>query len=205
VYIDRVEELDAGGQQHWSDWLAKAEASGFRAGLRIIASTTDHLLSRVREGSFDKRLGSLLLRFVVELPPLRDRSEDIPAIADALTQQLSRSVGRRIRLSHAARDHLALRRWPGNVRQLERILERAIAFSRGRQIRRQLVEELCADDERTLSAIRQQHAHRERDELILAVEATGGNISRAAERLGRSRSSVYRLLEKHGIDFRQRR
>jgi two-component system NtrC family response regulator len=184
VYLDGAERLPADGQAFWAERIVKAETSSFQPNLRVLASTTEHLLSRLRDGSYDAQLGTLLLRFAIDLPPLRDRAEDVCDIADA----------------SAARELIAARRWPGNLRQLERLLERAVAFSRGRQIRRRVIEDLCADEERTLLAIREQHAYRERDALLRAIEATGGNISRAAERLGRSRGAVYRLLAKHGID-----
>jgi two-component system NtrC family response regulator len=200
VYLDGAERLPADGQAFWAERIVKAETSSFQPNLRVLASTTEHLLSRLRDGSYDAQLGTLLLRFAIDLPPLRDRAEDVCDIADALTEKIGRAVGRRIRLSSAARELIAARRWPGNLRQLERLLERAVAFSRGRQIRRRVIEDLCADEERTLLAIREQHAYRERDALLRAIEATGGNISRAAERLGRSRGAVYRLLAKHGID-----
>ena len=166
---------------------------------RLIAVLDIRLLSRVRDGSFNAELGTALLRFSIELPPLRNRPEDIPDVADALVENIGASVGRKIRLSGAAREFVSTRRWPGNARQLKQLLERAIAFSRGRQIRRQVVEELFSELEQTLASIREQHAIRERAAVLRAIEQTGGNISHTAEILGRSRSAIYRLIRKHGI------
>ena len=199
LYLDGVESLTPEAQAHWAERLAKGEAEGSRSGIRLLASTSDHLLSRVRDGSFNADLGAALLRFSIVLPPLRERPEDIPDVADSLVEKIGASVGRKIRLSGAAREFLSTQRWPGNVRQLQQLLERAIAFSRGRQIRRRVVEEVFAELEQTLASIREEHAIRERDAVLRAIEQTGGNISHTAELLGRSRSAVYRLIRKHGI------
>ncbi len=122
-----------------------------------------------------------------------------------MTKRIGEAVGRKIRLSPAARDFLATQRWPGNARQLEQLLERAIAFSRGRQIRRQLVKELLAEVEDSLASIREQRAALERDALLRAIQQTGGNVTHAAGILGKSRASVYRLMEKHGLALSRER
>ncbi len=199
VYLDGVGSLTPEAQAHWADRVAKGEADGHRRGVRLLASTSDHLLSRVRDGSFNADLGTALLRFSIELAPLRDHPEDIPDVADSLVEKIGAAVGRKIRLSGAAREFISTRRWPGNASEMRQLLERAIAFSRGRQVRRKIVEEVFAELEQTLASIREQHSIRERAAVLRAIEQTGGNISHAAEVLGRSRSAVYRLIRKHGI------
>jgi two-component system response regulator GlrR len=199
VYLDGIERFSAEAQSFWAERVAGAETEGFRGGPRILASTSDRLGSHAHEEHAYQELRSALLRFALELPPLRAVREDLPDIADALTKRIGSAVGRKIRLSGAARDFLTTQRWPGNVRQLEQLLERAIAFSRGRQIRRQLVKELLAEGEDSLARIREQHAALERDALLRAIQQTGGNVTHAAEVLGKSRASVYRLMEKHGV------
>jgi DNA-binding NtrC family response regulator len=203
LYLDGVESLSSEAQSYWRERLANAEAGGFRDGARILAASGENLLARVRDGSFDADLGSRLLRFSVQLPPLRERVEDIPEIADRLVEAIGSRVGRRIALSPSAREFVATREWSGNVAQLERLLERAVTFTRGRQVRRQTVEELYADERRTVADIRRLHTAEERERLIRALEETGGNISRVAELLERSRGAVYRLIEKHGIALRR--
>jgi transcriptional regulator of acetoin/glycerol metabolism len=79
------------------------------------------------------------------------------------------------------------------------VLERAVGFSRGRQLRRDVVAEVCTDLAETLDGIRARGAARERDALLRALQKTGGNVTRTAEELSRSRPAVYRLIEKHGI------
>ena len=84
-------------------------------------------------------------------------------------------------------------------------LERCIAFTRGRQIRRETVRDVLAEVEESLDSIREHHATLEREALMRAIRETGGNITRAAEALGRSRGAVYRLIDKHNIPLRRRR
>jgi DNA-binding NtrC family response regulator len=97
VYLDGAERLPADGQAFWAERIVKAETSSFQPNLRVLASTTEHLLSRLRDGSYDAQLGTLLLRFAIDLPPLRDRAEDVCDIADALTEKIGRAVEDRAR------------------------------------------------------------------------------------------------------------
>ena len=128
---------------------------------------------------------------------------DVPAIAGSLVRRIGQSVGRKIRLSAAAVAFLQEQRWPGNVRQLERVLERAVTYSRGRQVRRETVSEVFDELAETLDSIRQRGAIRERQELLHALEVSRGNITRASEILEKSRAAVYRLIEKHGIPLKR--
>lgn len=205
VHLDGIERFSAEARQHWAERIARAEAEGFRAGPRILASATGSILDLSLDEAFASSLGKTLLRFAIELPPLREIPEDIPAIAEALMDRTGSAVGRAIRLSPAAVTFLCEQRWPGNAGQLERVLERSISFSRGRQVRRDVVADVLADLEESLDGIRARERVRERNELLRILQETGGNITRAAEEFGRSRAAVYRLIEKHGIPLRRPR
>jgi DNA-binding NtrC family response regulator len=205
VYLDDVDRFDADSRAWWTKQIDLAELDGFRRRPRILASTAAPLPTLGADPGFAAGIGRLLLRFAIELPPLRAIREDVPAIAESLAERIGASVGRSPRLSPSASAFLAEQRWPGNVTQLERVLERAISYSRGRQIRRELVEEVFAELADSLDTIRERGAVREREELLNALEDSRGNISRAAERLDRSRAAVYRLIEKHGIPIQKGR
>jgi DNA-binding NtrC family response regulator len=85
------------------------------------------------------------------------------------------------------------------VKQLEHLIERAVAFSRGREIKEQAVQKAFSELVESLARIREEHRADEREALLRAIRETGGNVSQTAEILGKSRSAVYRLIEKHSI------
>ena len=203
VYLDGIDRFPAEAQAWWAQHLEESEAQGFRRRPRVFASTDVPLPASSHAEDFVRGVGRTLLRFAIELPALRDVLEDLPEIAALQVDRIGASVGRRIRLSPAAEQFLGEQRWPGNVAQLVQVLERAISFSRGRQIRRDVVAEVCADLEESLDGIRLRGAARERDDLLRALMKTGGNITRTAEELSKSRPAVYRLIEKHGIPLRR--
>lgn len=199
IYVDGVEHLSAEAQAFWAKHLAAAR--GNRSAMcRVFVSTTENLPARLDAGSFDRALGQALVRFHIHLPPLRRRSQDIPELARTFAARIGSSLGRRqIRLSAEATSFLSQQRWPRNVKQLERLVERAIAFSRGREIKREGVRRAFAELEESLARIREDHEANERNALLRAIRETGGNVTQTAEILGKSRSAVYRLIEKNGI------
>jgi DNA-binding NtrC family response regulator len=145
------------------------------------------------------RLVEALSRFPIELPPLRERAEDVGPIAESIVRRLSRVMSRPVALTPEAVALLAGRRWRGNVRQLERLLERAVAFTTSGEIDASALVELVDEVENGLGSIRRQRAHQEREALVATLRRTGGNVSRTATLLGRSRGAVYRLMAKHGL------
>jgi two-component system nitrogen regulation response regulator NtrX len=205
VYLDGIEHFDTEGRAYWTEIIEEAEADGFRRRPRILASTATPLPTLSVDETFVRGMGRVLLRFAIELPPLAALRDDVPGIAASLVQHIGASVGRKIRLSPAASIFLAEQRWPGNASQLGRVLERAVSYSRGRQLRRDVVAECFADLADSLDTIRERGALREREELLHALETSRGNISRTAEKLNKSRAAVYRLIEKHGIPLQRQR
>ncbi len=205
IHLVDVEHLTPDAQKYWKNRLDQDERSGLRSPLRIFASTSAKLPALIQAGAFDPRLGQALLRFEVEMPPLRDRSGDVPQISKALLKKLGAAVGReRIQLSPAALKYLESCRLPENLRQLQRLLERAIAYSIGKVIRRQTLQELMADLEKTVASMRQERQLLEREKLLEALRQTGGNITQTAEILEKSRAAVYRLIAKHEIPLSRR-
>jgi DNA-binding NtrC family response regulator len=200
VHIRSVEKLSATAQSYWAEAIAKAEGHAFRRGIRLLASTSLPVLSQGSSSVFDSRLARALSRFHIDMPPLRYRPEDIPEIARFLTERIGLSVGRNlIRLSPAATEFLTSCRLPGNVSQLQQVLERAVAFSRGRIVRRQTIQDVFTDLEESVASIREQREALEHQRLVQALQETGGNISQTAQKIGKSRAAVYRRIHKHGI------
>ncbi len=205
LYLDHVDRLSAAGQQFFAHRLRQMEREGWERGPRIVASAGPGFVAgrtdAVRNGAdaFDRTLFDELMRFPLELVPLRERLEDVPEIADRIVDRLGERMRREVRLTPDAHAFLARQGWPGNVQQLARVLERGVAFCAGGRIDGAAIEQLVDDFEESLAAIRRKRAADERDELLATLARTGGNISRCAEEMGRSRGAVYRLIDKYGI------
>ena len=100
--------------------------------LRLVAATNQDLRAAVREGRFREDLYYRLNVIAVPIPPLRDRRDDVPLLAEHFLQLYAARNGRQLSgFSRAAADALARYDWPGNVRELENTVERAVVLSRG--------------------------------------------------------------------------
>ena len=168
--------------------------------MRWLASTSDPPSLRAKAPDFDPELERLLVRFAIRVPPLRERSADLPLLVADLCTRIGQSVGREgVRFSPRAVELLARCHWPGNVRELEDVIGRAIVFSPHPTIGRALVLDVIAERSESVGAMRAGHALRERERLVEELRACGGNVTRTADALGKSRAAVYRLIEAHAI------
>jgi DNA-binding NtrC family response regulator len=198
IHLKGVEQLSPSAQAFWSDRARELESHGFSEGPRLFASGLV-LLPPSDSRAYDGPLCAVLKRFPIELPPLRERAGDVPAIANSLVRKISAEMGRETRLTGPARVFLRERSWPENVAQLEELLERAVAFTRDRLIRRDQLLEITADLDCNLRTIRRLQGAKEYEDLLAALRESGGNISRTALRMEKSRGAVYRLLDKYGM------
>ena len=94
---------------------------------------------------------------------------------------------------------IAEKTWKGEALELERILERAITFTLGNQVRRDTVRNILRESAASVASYRNAESARERIEVTEALRRENGNISRVASQLGRSRSAIYRMIDRHGI------
>jgi DNA-binding NtrC family response regulator len=198
VYLKEVHRFGPAARAFFLERLREAERRNFAKAPRFFASGIFLGPSFASSGEGPELHGALG-RLAIELTPLRERPDDVPEIADALLARIGVAMGRRAGLSEASKAFLAERSWPGNALQLERFLERALAFNDGCVLRRDQLAELCDERPEALGRLRAFQLSREKDELHCALREAGGNISRAAERLSRSRASVYRLIQKYGV------
>jgi DNA-binding NtrC family response regulator len=157
---------------------------------RLVAATNRDLGSMVESGSFRSDLFYRLDVFPIELPPLRERSSDLPALARHLLERLAARHGvPPLKLDEDAGDLLAAQRWPGNVRQLANLLERAVILSErprlGAADLRPLLTPAAPDDDR--------------QRLRGALEEAGGDKRRAAELLGVSYRTLLRRVAEHDL------
>jgi DNA-binding NtrC family response regulator len=166
--------------------------------VRFVAATNRNLAALVQEGRFREDLYYRVNTMVLRLPPLRQRKEDIPAIAAQLLQRLACDMRRPVpQIEPEAEEALAAHPWPGNVRELRNVLERALMLASSPLLRRgdlrlnghAAAPSLTALPD-TLRDLEWQHISR-----VLAEE--GGNVPRAAQRLGIPRSTMYQKLKQH--------
>jgi two-component system response regulator HydG len=174
--------------------------------VRLVAATNRDLEEEVRRGAFRGDLYYRLNVIAIHLPPLRERRDDIPLLADHFLRGAAAQRGEPAKtLAPAALDALAAYQWPGNVRELENAIERAVILTPGdvvapsalpERITARKVEPLVAERtpaSPTLEAI-------ERAYVLWVLQNEGGNKSRAAEVLGIDPSTLYRKLARYGVE-----
>jgi len=173
---------------------------------RLVAATNRDLEEEIRTGNFRSDLYYRLNVIAIHLPPLRQRQDDIPILAEHFLQRIAASRAEEPkRLSLAARDALLDYAWPGNVRELENALERSVILTEGPEIEIPTLPERVTQRRAeplvstrtppnpTLEAV-------ERAYIMWVLQAENGNKSRAAEVLGIDPSTLYRKLSRYGVE-----
>ncbi len=168
--------------------------------VRIIAATNRNLLDDVGKGRFREDLYYRLAVVTIELPPLRERKEDILPLARSIVKKVSRKLKLpNLNLDAKCLDYLMEYNWPGNVRELENVIERAAVFSGdGAIFPEHLPKTLISSGLKsggfkgtTLESIEKEH-------ILSVLEKTGGNKTRAAEILGIGSATLWRKLKDKG-------
>jgi DNA-binding NtrC family response regulator len=174
--------------------------------VRVVAATHRDLEREVEEGRFREDLYYRLKVVEIELPPLRERPEDVPALAARFLAQLAERHERPARrLAPGALARLTRHAWPGNVRELRNAVERAAVLAAGEEIE---AEDLALDASREAQdpaglpfgeAKRTAIEQFERAYLLRALRANEGNISRTAEAIGMVRQSLQQKIRELGL------
>jgi transcriptional regulator with GAF, ATPase, and Fis domain len=186
-----------------------------QADVRVIAATHQDLQQLITQGRFREDLFYRLNGFPITLPPLRDRREDIPELTLHFLAQCSKRCGKQVLgLEDDAMARLKAYHWPGNIRQLENVIERAVVIVEGPTITEyELPPEVLAaveesatpeDLDSTISTKgieveRAAHDRQERERLVRALAAANGIKAEAARALGLKRSTLVSRLKKHGL------
>jgi len=178
--------------------------------VRVIAATNIELRTAVASGKFREDLYYRLNVFPIRVPPLRERRDDIALLA-ALFVERHRKDGQPDTFTPEALGALVAYDWPGNVRQLENVVQRALVVCDGPRIDiDSLSDELAAVAQRSVPAVKfSGMSYREmleaardratREYLVSILKELAGNVTQAAERAGIERESMHRLLKKHGV------
>jgi len=171
---------------------------------RVVAATNRDLEPMIRQGLFREDLFYRLNVIPIVLPPLRERREDIPLLAEHFLARFAQRQGRVLRLSVGATERLLRYAWPGNVRELENAMERLAILARDETIEPgdlppHVGAGLALGPAPGLAA-EQTLAEAERAHIVQILERHGWNHSRAAEALGIGRTTLWRKLKDYGIE-----
>lgn len=212
IFLDEIGDLDAGAQVKLLRVLQDRtyEVLGSSAtrtvDVRVISATNRNLAEMVAAGAFREDLLYRLNLIAIHLPPLRERPNDIPLVANHFLESLAKVYRRdSLSISEQALRWLRNQSWPGNIRQLRHTIERALLIS-GKDVLEvadfEVTFEMDARDERK-DALPQVGSmtidDMEKAMIVKAMNHHDGNISKVAEALGLSRAALYRRFEKYGI------
>ncbi len=175
--------------------------------VRVIAATNRDIASAMQQGQFREDLYYRLNVFQIHMPPLRERKEDIPLLAQHFVEKF-RPTYLVNKISPAAMELLVRYHWPGNIRELQNVIERAAIICQGNEILPEhLPKELLAAQKTTAGPVINfpdqgiSLEEVEKELILKALEKTGGNQTRAAQLLGITRSALLYRSQKYGINL----
>ena len=168
--------------------------------VRIICATHRNLEQLVKESAFREDLYYRINVVALTIPSLSERREDIPLLANHFLQQLADRYGKSIsRLAPEALEFMLNAPWPGNIRQLINVLERAVALSISTVIPLALLQETMLGEEAGIQPLEEARRRFEHDYLVRLLRITRGNVTQAARMAQRNRTDFYKLLQRHGL------
>jgi DNA-binding NtrC family response regulator len=204
VFLDEIGDLELGFQLNLLRFLQEKEirplgsARGKKVDVRVIAATNRDLQKMVEEGKFREDLWYRLNVVRVLLPPLVERRGDVPLLAHYFLNRYNERYKQQAKLTESGLKVLENYSWPGNVRQLQHMLERlSILAPHGKIDEAAVRDAIELTEPRDLAS--DTLADTETDQIRRVLTATGGNKSRAAKVLGIERKTLYRKLEKMGL------
>jgi two-component system NtrC family response regulator len=168
--------------------------------VRIICATHRDVRKLMKEGSFREDLFYRVNEMIINLPPLRERSGDIPVLARAFLDRYSKQMVRNIiGIKEDAMAALEAYDWPGNVRELEHKIKRAVVMAQGSFVEVNDLELAQGGQGRRTSTLREAREAAERLAICSALSEAGENVSKAADLLGVTRPTLYALLTKFNL------
>ena len=168
--------------------------------VRIITATNKDLAESVKAGTFRHDLYYRVSVVPLAIPPLRERKDDIPLLAQHFLKQSAKRSNKDVRgFTPTAMHRLMVYPWPGNVRELENAVEKAVVMSRQDMVLPELLPTAGVASDIGLKPLTEAKEEFERSYLRNVLQMTGGNISRAAQFAGRYRADFYKMLKKYGL------
>jgi transcriptional regulator with GAF, ATPase, and Fis domain len=210
LFLDEISELALGLQAKLLRVLQEREfervggTRPIKADVRVIAATNKNLLDSVQDGSFRGDLFYRLNVVTITTPPLRDRREDIAALAESFVEKASKKCNvRKKRLSQAAQSLLMQYDWPGNVRELENAIERAVVLGAAEEILPEDLPDALVETSSAASGAEAKYLgavkENKRQLVLQALEQANGYYVDAAKILGLHPNSLLRLVRNLGL------
>jgi DNA-binding NtrC family response regulator len=204
VFLDEIGDIDAAFQVKLLRFLQEREIRPVgsprekKVDVRVVAATNRDLQKMVDEGKFRQDLWFRLNVVRLELPPLRERRNDVPLLAHFFVGKYNARYNREVKLTESGLKALKDFTWPGNVRQLQHLIERLTILAPNDRIDAESVQDAISAME-PKDGGGETLAETEADQIRRVLAATGGNKSRAAAILGIERKTLYRKLERMKI------
>jgi two-component system response regulator GlrR len=168
--------------------------------VRIITATNKDLGEAVKNGAFRNDLYYRISVVPLFIPPLRERPDDIPLLAQHFLTASAKRANKILRgFTPAALNRLVAHPWPGNVRELENVIEKATVMTRQDMITPDLLPPMGTSLDSPMKPLTEAKEEFEKTYLKNVLQLTGGNISRAAQFAGRYRADFYKMLKKYGL------
>jgi DNA-binding NtrC family response regulator len=204
VFLDEIGEVDQAFQLKLLRFLQEREIRPVgsprskQIDVRVVAATNRDLHKLVQDGKFREDLWYRLAVIRIKMPPLRERHGDIPLLAQHFVERSNQRFGTTARLTESGLKALKEYTWPGNIRQLQHLIERLCILAAGARIDEFAVREAIASMEPD-NVSNETLADTEAEQIRKVLAAAGGNKSRAAKILGIERKTLYRKLERMGL------
>lgn len=210
IFLDEIGEIDSATQVKILRVLQEREfervggTETVKVDVRIVAATNRDLLEEVKKGNFREDLYYRLNVVHIEVPPLRERKEDIPLLMSSFLEEFNREDKRTIEgFSPAARKAMYAYSWPGNIRQLRNTIESAVVTCRGKVIDTgDLPEQIVAENRAGEVSIRLGVTLSEAEKTVImsTLDFCEGNKTKASEMLGIGRKTLHRKLEEYNVE-----
>jgi len=169
--------------------------------VRVISASHRNIELGLSEGWFREDLFYRLNVVALQLPPLAGRREDIPALANHFLRDVAGRYGKAVTaLAPEAVDLLVAAPWPGNIRQLQNVIEQAVALSTSAIIPAALIQSALRSEPAGWTSLDEARRDFERDYLVRLLRLTQGSVAKAARLAQRNRTEFYKLLERHELD-----
>jgi DNA-binding NtrC family response regulator len=201
VFLDEIGDIDAAFQVKLLRFLQEKEirpvgaARSKTVDVRVVVATNRDLQKMVDEGSFREDLWHRLNVVRLTMPPLRERRSDVPLLAHFFLNKYNTRYSRHVKMTDSGLRELNNFTWPGNVRQLQHLMERLTILAPNDRVDAEAVQDAIAAMEQKEGG-GETLAETEADQIRRVLAATGGNKSRAAQVLGIERKTLYRKLER---------